>query len=162
MVSGCASSLTKDIQIEAEADPKTDFSGYHTYTWLGSATIVNDPLGQWEPASFDADTEIKFLLDRELRKRGMTESRSNSDFIVTFAAGVDMTNLDLKEDPESKKSVLVNVPKGGLLVAFVDSESGFVIWSGVATADVLKRAEIDIAKKRLDFAVRKLIGQVPK
>ncbi len=74
LLAGCAPVPTKDIQVDVQSDPKANFSGYTTYTWLGAAEIVNDPYGQWEPPQFDADAEIMFLIDRELRKRGMSEN----------------------------------------------------------------------------------------
>jgi uncharacterized protein YceK len=162
LLSGCASSVTKDIQVDAQAEPKANFNGYRTYAWLGSAAIINDPYGEWEPPSFDADAEIKFLLDRELRKRGMTENTSDPDLVVAFAAGIDMAALGLKEDPDSKEDVLTSIPQGGLLVAFVDNDSGFVIWAGVATGNVHDKPDAQTVKKRLDYAVTQLIKQVPK
>ena len=162
LVTGCASSVTKDIQIDTEADPKAQFSGYHSYAWLGSAAIVNDPSGQWEPPPLDADAEVKYLLDRELRKRGLTQNSADPDLLVAFAAGVDMAALGLKEDPDSKEDMVMNIPQGGLLVALVDSQSGFVIWAGVATADIQDNPDADTVKKRLDYAVTQLIKQVPK
>jgi len=41
----CASPLTQDIKVDAEADPKANLAGYNTYAWLGSAAILNDPKG---------------------------------------------------------------------------------------------------------------------
>ena len=162
LVAGCASSVTKDIQVETQADPKANFSGYKTYAWLGSAQILHDPYGQWEPPPFDADAEIKYLLDRELRERGMTESSASPDLLVVFASGVDMEALDLKEDPASKEKFLTNVPQGGLLVAFVDSASGFVIWAGVASGEVQDDLDVETVQKRLEYAVKQLIKRIPK
>ncbi|MHC4691406.1 MAG: DUF4136 domain-containing protein [Planctomycetota bacterium] len=162
LLSGCASTPTKDIVIDAQADPKANFSGYKTYTWLLTAAIINDPYGQWEPPEFDADAEIKFLIDRELRKRGMSQSSTDPDLIVAFAAGIDMAALELKVDPDSKIKTLSNVPKGGLAIALADSESGFVIWMGVATAEVMDRPDAKTVKARLDYAVTQLIQQLPK
>ncbi len=60
LLSGCASTPTKDIVLDAQADPKANFSGYKTYTWLLTAAILNDPYGQWEPPAFDAETRGLF------------------------------------------------------------------------------------------------------
>ena len=79
LIAGCMTVPTKDIKVDAQADPKANFSGYKSYAWLGSAAIVNDAFGQWEPPNFDADAEIKYLIDRELRKRGMSEDSANPD-----------------------------------------------------------------------------------
>ena len=162
LLAGCASVSTKDIQVEAQADPKANFSGYKTYAWLGSAAILNDAYGQWKPPTFDADTEIKYLIDRELRKRGMSENATDPDMIVAFAAGINMDALELKVNPETEMEMLANVPQGGLLLVLVDSESGFVIWVGAATADVQKRPDTETAKARLDYAVTQLFKKLPK
>jgi len=163
VLAGCAStSLTKDIQIDSAADPKVNFNGYKTYAWLGAATIINDPEGQWEPPGFDADSEIMFLINRELRARGMSETTSNPDLIVTFAAGVDMEAMELKVEPETEIESLVEAPLGGLVVALVDSETGFIIWTGLAVADVLETPDLAASKARLDYAVKALFKQLPK
>ena len=162
LFSGCASVPTKDIEVDAQADPKADFSGYKTYAWLGSAAIVNDPYGQWEPPGFDADSEIKYLIDRELRRRGMSENSADPDLIVVFAAGVDMDAFEWKVDPETNIDLLENVPRGGLLVLLLDSDSGFVIWVGVATAEVQESPDKLTVKARLDYAVTQLLKKLPK
>ena len=162
LLAGCASTPVKDIKFEAQVDPKANLSGYKTYAWLGSAAILNDTFGQWEPPQFDADAEIKYLIDRELRKRGMSENTTNPDLIVVFAAGVDMDAMGVKVDPKTKIDMLANVPKGGLLVAFIDSSSGFVIWVGLATGEVQKNPDAQTAKARLDYAVTQLFKRMPK
>ena len=164
LVSGCSSVPTKDIAVDAQADAKANFSGYKSYTWLGSAAIINDPYGQWEIPEFDADAEIKYLIDRELRKRGMSQSSPliNPDMIVAFAAGIDMDALELKVDPDSKIDMLVSVPQGGLLVILVDGQSGFVIWAGVATAEIQESPSAKTVKARLDYAVTELFRKLPK
>jgi hypothetical protein len=161
-LSGCATVPTRDILIDAEADPKANFSGYRSYAWLGSAAIVNDPHGQWEPADFDADSEITYLINRELRKRGMSESSADPDMLVAFAAGIDMDALGLKEDPDTKMDMLANVPQGGLVVVLVDNDSGFVIWVGLATAEVQQKPHAPTAKARLDYAVTQLLKKMPQ
>jgi uncharacterized protein YceK len=162
LLGGCASVPIKDISVDAHVNPKANFDGYKTYTWLGSAAIVNDPYGQWEPPAFDADAEIKYLIDRELRKRGMLQSSTDPDVIVAFAAGIDMDALELQIDPQSKMENLTNVPRGGLIIAFVDSQSGFVIWLGVATADIQEQPDTKTVKARLEFAVTQLLQMFPK
>lgn len=161
-VVGCTSVPTKDINIDVQADSKANLSGYKSYAWLGSAAIVNDSSGQWEPPGFDADAEIKYLLDRELRARGKSESSTAPDMIVAFAAGIDMDALDLKMDPETKIDKLENVPQGGLVVVLVDSSTGFVVWIGIATAEIQDNVEAATVKARLDYAVTQMMRQLPK
>ncbi len=162
LFAGCASVPTKDIKVDAQSDPKANFSGYKTYAWLGGAAIVNDPYGKWEPPQFDADAEIKFLIDRELRKRGMSENTASPDLVIAFAAGIDMDALGLKVDSETKMDMLDNVPQGGLVVLLMDSQSGFVIWIGVATAEVQESPDTRTVKARLDHAVTQIFKKLPK
>jgi len=162
LFTGCATIPTKDIQIDAQADPKANFSAYKTYAWLGAAAIVNDPRGQWEPPSFDADAEIMFLIDSELRKRGMSETTSDPDLVVAYAAGIDMDALGLKVDPKTKMDVVKNVPQGGIVTVLIDSQSGFVIWVGVATGEVQENPDAKTAKARLDYAVTQMFKRLPK
>jgi hypothetical protein len=162
LLTGCATTPTDDIKINAEADPKAKFSGYKTYAWLGSVGVLNDPDGKWKAPKFDLQAEVQFLIDRELRGRGMNESVKKPDMIVAYVMGVDMDALKLKEDPKTKKKLLTNAPKGGLLIVLTDAETGFVVWVGAAEADVHEGLEADIVKKRLDYAVSKMIDKLPK
>jgi len=161
LISGCASSVTKDIMVETDSDPKANLSGYTSYAWLGSAAIVFDEKGQWEPPQFDADAEIKFLIDRELRDHGMTEDSVNPDLVVAYAAGIDMDSMDIKIDPESGIEALENVPAGALIVIMIDADTGLAIWAGIATADVQESPTAETTKARLDFAVSEMFSKLP-
>ena len=162
LISGCASSVTKDIMVETDSDPKANLSGYTSYAWLGAAAIVFDEKGQWEPPQFDADAEIKFLIDRELRDHGMTEDSVNPDLVVAYAAGIDMDSMDIKADPESGIEALENVPAGALIVIMIDADTGLAIWAGIATADVQESPTPETTKARLDFAVSEMFSKLPQ
>ena len=161
LISGCASSVTQDIMVETDSDPKANLSGYTSYAWLGAAAIVFDEKGQWEPPQFDADAEIKFLIDRELRHRGMTEDSVNPDLVIAYAAGIDMDSMDIKIDPESGIEALENAPIGALTVIMIDAETGLAIWAGIATADIQENPTPEATKARLDFAVSEMFSKLP-
>ena len=162
LVFGCATIPKQDIEIEAQADPKANFSGYTTYDWLGAAAIVNDTYGQWEPPQFDADAEIVFLIDQELRKRGMSQRMDSPDMVVAYAAGINMDALKLKVDPDSPIDMVENVPRGGLVVTLIDNASGFVIWAGVATAEIQEEIDTPTVKARLAYAVNQMFKKLPR
>ncbi len=158
--SGCASTVTQDISIDSEVDPKVNFDGYKTYTWLGSAAIVYDPAGRWEPPQFDADAEIRFLINRELRARGMSEDSVNPDMVVAYAAGIDMDSMDINFDPETELVKFENVPIGSLTVILIDANSQLAIWGGSATAEIQEDVAPEVQKKRLDFAIKRMFKEL--
>jgi hypothetical protein len=82
--------------------------------------------------------------------------------IVAFAAGVDMDALGLKVDPETKIDTLENIPRGGLVVTLVDSNTGYIIWLGVATAEVQQNPDVETVKARLDYAVTQMMLHLPR
>ena len=155
LTSSCAT-LTQDINVETHANPDVDFNTYKSYAWVGSAQIVFDPIGQWEQPTLDTDEEVKFNINRELRNKGLFEVQSNPDLLVGFAAGIDMTSLELKEDPESKKQVLTNVPKAALVIALVDADTGYTVWLGFAEGDVQEQQTIENIRARIDYAVSEI------
>ena len=162
ILAGCATSVTKDIIVGAEADPKIDYKDYSSYTWLGSASIIYDPDGKWEPPQFDADAQIKLLIDRELRARGMSEDSANPDMIVAFAAGVDMDSMGIDIPPESNLVALKGLPLATLVVILIDAKSKSAIWGGTASAEIQQNPSQETIKKRLDFAVTQMFKKLPK
>ncbi len=156
---GCAT-VTKDIKVDAETRRGADLTGYKSYAWLGSAQIINDPRGQWEPPQLDADAEIRWLIDRELRKRGMTEVTTRPDVLVGFAAGINMEALELVENPETGAGSMQNVPKGALVVVLADAATRVPVWIGTATGDIQEKPTVEMAKKRLDYAVTEMFKKI--
>ncbi len=152
LIVSCAT-LTNDIEVKTHVSPNTNFSAYKSYAWAGSAQIVFDPIGQWEQPTLNTDEEVKFDVNRELRSKGLFEVSSNPDLLVTFAAGVDMTALELQENPNTKKPVLTNVPKAALVIALIDAHTGYTVWLGYAEGEVQKQQTIENIRKRIDYAV---------
>ena len=163
-VAGCVSSQMKDISVEAGADSDTDFLAYRHYTWLGSAAIVFDPEGRWEPPNFDADAEIQFLINSALRKRGLYENANDPDLIVAYAAGIDMESMKIKTDSVDPvlRETLENVPAGALSVILIDAASGEAVWIGTATAEIQQNPDSELVRKRLEYAVNSMFKQLPR
>ena len=158
----CATPLTKNINIDAEAEPGVDFTAYRTYAWLATAQILNDPDGQWEPRGLDADAEIQFLVNQQLRKRGITQAATDPDMYVAYIAGVDMAAVKWKKDPTTKLDVLKNEPAGALALILLDATTGNPIWGAVASDNVQGTSTVDDTRKRLDYAVSKMFKRLPK
>lgn len=156
------SSVIHDIEVETEADPKVRFEGYMSYAWLGMTNIMFDDEGRWIPPDFDADAEIKFFIDRELKKRGLVINEVLPEMAVYFATGVDMDSLKPIKDAKNKMKSLINVPQGALVIVLLDVVNRYPIWIGVATADLHPELDAASARKRLDYAVTKMLKQIPK
>ncbi|WP_428354617.1 DUF4136 domain-containing protein [Methyloprofundus sp.] len=157
LLSGCAT--TKDIEVETASDPKVNLEGYKTYAWLGSAEVLNDPEGKWQPAKFDISSDIKFLIDSELRSKNLTEvADQDAEVAISFFTGVDMDAQQLKTDPATDVEIPENVPKAALIVVALDIKTGYVIWMGVATGDVKEGASVKETKARIAYAVNKMFN----
>ncbi len=154
-ISSCAT-LTQDITVETHADPAVDYKSYKSYAWAGSAQIVFDPVGQWEQPTLDTDEEVKFIINRELRGKGLIEVQRKPDLLVGFAVGIDMAHLELKQDPESKQEILTNIPKAALVIALIDANTGYTVWLGFAEGQVQEQQTIENIRKRLDYAVNRI------
>lgn len=161
-VTACATALTKDIKVDTQSVPDANLGAYKTYAWIAAAQILNDPDGQWEPRKFDADAEIRFLINEQLRKKGMTEVDRNPDMLVAYIAGVDMAALELKEDPKQEMEVLQNTPKGALSVMFIDTATAKPVWAGVAVGNVKVERSAEDSKKRLNYAVAEMFRKLPR
>ena len=162
ILEGCATTLTRDIEVETQSAPGFTLSAFKRYTWVAAAQIVNDPYGQWEPPQFDADAEIRFLIDSQLRGNGLSEVESGADLVVAYLAGVDMTALELQEDPANEIDILKNTPKGALLVLLIDRAKATTVWAGVAVANVQEKRSTEDSKKRLAYAVARMFREMPK
>jgi len=158
---GACSSVNKDIEVDVQADPKASFDGYQSYAWLASSEIVYDPAGQWEPKGLDIDSEVRFVINDNLRKRDMIEVVENPDMYVVFAAGVDMAAMGLKENPETKEQMMMNTPSSGLAVGFIDADTGYLIWRGVAEGDAVGDRDLKDTRKRIEYAIKKMFKQIP-
>lgn len=155
LISSCTT-LTSDITVETHASPDANFNSYKSYAWAGSAQIVFDPIGQWEQPTIDTDEEVKFNIDTELREQGLIEVSEDPDLLVAFAAGIDMTHLELVENPDSKVKVLTNVPKGALVIALTDVGSGYTVWMGFAEVNVQPQQSIENIRARIEYAVHEI------
>ena len=167
LLKGCASinkyNVTKDIKVDAATSPKANLSGYKTYAWLGAGELLNDPEKRWKQTDLPIAGDIKYLIDRELRKHSIQLANpTNADLGVAFFIGIDMEAQKLKENPDTKVEMLQNVPEAGLIIALVDTQSGFVVWVGEAIGELQKDATDEEVRERLDYAVTEMIKLLPE
>ncbi|MGD8854551.1 MAG: DUF4136 domain-containing protein [Gammaproteobacteria bacterium] len=161
LLAGCAS-VTEDIRVQTEADPGLDLGSYRTYSWLGATEIAPVRLGDWEPPGLDADAEIRALLNRELRRRGMREVDSDAQLVVGFGAGINPEVFEIVEDPDSKMYTLHNAPRAALVVVFIDPRTRRPVWVGTAVGDVKAGRSAHEVRRRIDYAVTSMLRQAPR
>lgn len=161
LLTACANFPIDDIKVFAESDPKANFNGYNSYAWLGSAGVLKDKEGKWKSENLDIDAELTFLINRELRNRNIKELNSNSDLLVSYVLKLDMDAFKNKFNPKSKISTLENVPEGTLVLVLIDSQTGFIVWAATAHSEIINLSP-EMAKKRLDYAITKMIKKIPQ
>ena len=161
LISGCAS-VTSDIIVDAKTAPTVDLNGYKTYAWLGKAALLKDPDKKWQPPKMNIAGDIKYLIDRELRKRNIYSSVSNPELAVVFFLGVDMEAMKLKMDPQTKAEILKNIPAAALVIALIDTKTKLVVWMGKATAELQENPDDEVVRERLDYAVTEMMKKMPR
>jgi hypothetical protein len=158
-LSSCASFPKDDIKISAESDSKFNLKSYKAFTWHDSIGIINDPEGKWKPKDLDVDAELTAFITRELTERNIKESRTYADVIVSYQLGINMVALKKQVDSDSKMAVLKNIPHGALVITLVDSQTGFVVWAALATAEIHKLSP-EQSKNRLDYVVTEMFKKL--
>jgi predicted small secreted protein len=156
----CATkSVGKDIKAEGIVDTQANLEGYKTYGWLAGIGVLKDPEQRWKPVGFDADSEIRFLVDTQLRKRGLTPVEGTPDAYVAYMI---LAHTDLQAEQIETwfgdKADLSNREGGALIVVLLDAETQKVIWAGMAMAQARKDRTPEIAKARLAIAVDKIFS----
>ena len=152
-----------DIKTETIVDPKTNLKGYKTFAWLGSMAALRDPNHDWVPVGFDIHKEIKFLVEEQLRARGMNYAVGEPD---AYVAGILLVNT--QADAESIKMVFgdkadtTNLQAGALVVGLVDAKMHKTVWAGAAVAQAKQERTDAQAKERLAAAVKKIFNGFPR
>ena len=69
-----------------------------------------------------------------------------------------MDAQSLKFDPATDVAIPENAPKSALIVVASDVKTGYVIWVGIATADIKVGATVAESKARIAYAVNKMFN----
>ena len=158
---GCSTEFM-DIEVAADSDPNFKLKDYQSYAWLGSAVIVDDELGMWEPSGLDADAEIQILVGQKLNK-SLKEDVKNPDLLLACIAAVDVLEaISVEENPDMVLIDIETIPIGALVIVFIDTESGSPVWIAEATANIKLNPDVKTAKRRLDYAVKEMLKRIPK
>lgn len=149
-----------DLQFFTKSDPAADVTAYKSYAWVAMTGAVRDPEQRWSLPDFNIAKEIAFLIDRELRGKGMTEVAENPDVVIGYSAVVDMEAQKLLQDKDNNMDIIATVPQNALFVVFADPHSGEAVWVGAASGEMQENATDESMKARLDYTVTKIIGSI--
>jgi hypothetical protein len=158
----CGGGLTKDIEVQAVADQKVQFSGFKSYGWLNAVGAVNDPAGLWAPKKYDVGAELKAIVDRELEARSWVES-APADLLVNLLVLADVKQLEeIKLNRARDMAEFVVVGEGAILIELVDAHTGKTVWMGAAGGETRSDYTTEQSKKRLAHAVKQLFKLLPR
>lgn len=153
---------TSDIKTQTAADETIKFAGYETYAWFAGVGLLHDDTGKWDSGDLDITAELKFLIDKSLRERGLNESSSNPDLFVGFLIVADVNQLQEITDRGGKVAAVEGVGESALVIEVIDAKTERTIWVGAAAGDVQTGRSRDELKARLDYAVTTLLEGLPK
>ena len=158
----CSSASTADIQIHSAVDSKANIAGYKSFAWAGSGALLHDRTGAWVPKDADAQSEVEFLVDKNLRARGLTVVQDKPDLFVSLLIVADVREVqEIKEKRGEGISSFDPVGQGALVVELIDAETGKTVWLGGAEGEVRNSRSVEESKQRLAYAVDKLFAQLP-
>ncbi len=127
-----------------------------SYEWADVVQAINDPEGRWTAPEFDVKRHIKKSIKEELNKYELNEVSTSADIRIAYGIGFDMTTLNLKNYSEIKP----NMSLAALTIAIVDKKTRKVIWMATANGEY-KKLEAEIAKKRVDYAIKEMFKRFP-
>ena len=170
VLAGCSS-----IQTLVEKSPDVDFDGYQTWDWYpGEPPATRDP-------RLDLDKNMREYImttvEKHLAERGYKRSALSPDLYVDYhvtlqdVANSQVINNYYGEDfypdiqfnmPGFQSTYKYEWEEGALLLMIFDSKSKQLVWRGIASTAVNTQGPRREARDRIDKAVEKLTGGVPK
>jgi len=153
---------TSDIKTQVAADETVKFSGYKTYTWFAGVGMVRDKTGKWDDGDLDIAAELKFIIDKTMRERGLNEATENPDLFIGFLIVADVNQLKEITDRGGKTTVIEGVGESALVIELIDVKTERTVWVGAAAGEAQTGRSNDEVKARLNYAVSELFKGLPK
>jgi hypothetical protein len=159
----CASGTpTGDIRVHSAADAKANLGAYKSYAWQSSDGVLLDRTGVWTSKDVDAQAEVMYLVNKNLRGRGMTVAREQPDLLVSLLIVADVNDIEaIKNERGEALSGFDPVGEGALVVELIDASTGKTVWIGGAEGEIRGSRSTAEGKERLSYAVDKLFEQMP-
>ena len=162
---GCLlGSVTLAQNVQSSYRPGTDFSKYHTYTWVESKNRYPDPT---------VDAQIKQSIDTQLAARGLKKTDGTADLNVDYQTAISQQETWVAyEDwaagagagwgaqrlPQHKK---VTIDVGTLCLDMYDTAVKQLVWTGSASKTLNQKSSSKERKENVDKATKKLLANYP-
>lgn len=148
-------------QVQYNYDRSADFSKYHTYNWMPSATNV-DQL---------TDQEIRRAIENQLAEKGLVRVENNPDLLVGYQLTIrEQQQIETWGDtawgpgwrrPGWATTTVTSVPVGTIVVDMYDPARHQLLWRGVGTKTLSSDSDPDKRAKRLEKGMAKLFKHYP-
>jgi hypothetical protein len=167
------------VKIETKRDKSFNFKGARTYTWhpegAGDVKILQDTKEDPEKVKQQLEPMIRPAVDRELAARGLAAAAAPpADLYVTYyvliGAGAssqymgqflgNVAEWGMPPFPGATQSLEI-YEQGSLIVDLVDPKQKAVVWRGIARAEVDRRMDDTARRKRIDDAIKDMLGKLP-
>ena len=154
-----SSALSQDVVFRF--DNTADFSKFKTYKWV---TLESEA-----PIEGFTDEQIKAAVDAELVRKGLTKVDGEAaDLLIGYQTAEQHQTQYPGIDPDSgfRTGLATNTSKstsykGRLAIDMYDPANHHLIWRGVATKTVSRKAEPEKWQKNLNKVVAKLMENYP-
>jgi hypothetical protein len=161
LLGACSSVSTSDIHVQSASDAKTDLTGYKTFAWSKSDSLLLDRTGVWAEKDFDARQEIEFLVDQALRRHGLVVSQGDPDLWVDLSILAEVQDVEETKTKRREGVTFDPVGEGALVVELIDAETEKTVWIGGARGDIRHSRTADESKQRLSYAVDEMFKELP-
>ncbi|MCU0418080.1 MAG: DUF4136 domain-containing protein [Cyclobacteriaceae bacterium] len=171
----CVLALASLAQVHVDYDRNVNFKGYKTYRFEPGRIIRQ--LGLQDTVSSLINQHVEAALSTQLRQKGLSESGTNPDLIVTFIAGARekreihnylttpgffypyyrFYSLNTWWGPQWNNFWVDNYEEGTLIVDIIDSKTDHLIWRGYGVAPINRFNEEKFVERELG----KLLKQFP-
>jgi hypothetical protein len=154
-------------ELKTWPDPKADFSGYKTYSWLAPRIFTKAGIVEDDP---EFTPMVKKAVNKQLAAKGMTEVETGGDLQV-ISAGVSSGTQQLEAylvtwgfDAYWGYSYGMVSPvqrynkEGTLVVGLVDTKTKKGVWVGMATESLGKQSMVEGA---VNHAAERMFKKYP-
>ncbi len=163
MAASCSS-----ISVNADFDPKVDFSGLRTWTWAAAtATGPGKPL----LASSLVESRIRDAVERELSSRGFRVADGEPDFTIGYGLSYE-DKLDVQTFQDyygygywdgygATRTQVSQYEEGTLILDIADPASNQLMWRGWARGRLRKNPSPEETTADVNEAVAAILAQFP-